>query len=102
MCDCGTNCDSIVCEWMEEYKALTESEIHTYAAEQEHNIEVIAALYVVLEDPKKVKDGQVAKNYQNYLLYIERESLLIKLDITIILLESYSFCSGLTTFCLIF
>lgn len=47
--------DILILDWMEEYDSLTESEIHTYAAEQEHNYEVMVALYIFLEDPNKSK-----------------------------------------------
>lgn len=51
--------DILVVDWMEEFDSLTESEIHTYAAEQEHNHEVMIALYVVLEEQHKLKTGNV-------------------------------------------
>lgn len=52
--------DILVLEWMEEFEALTESEIHTYATEQENNHEVIIALYVLLEEPQQSKKGNVS------------------------------------------
>lgn len=55
--------DILVLDWMEEFDSLTESEIHTYAAEQEHNIEVMLALYVVFEEQYKLKSGNVIVNY---------------------------------------
>lgn len=51
--------DILVLEWMEEFEALTESEIQTYAIEQENNHEVILALYVLLEEPQQSKRGHV-------------------------------------------
>lgn len=51
--------DSLVIEWMEEYSALTESETHTYAMEQEHNQEIMSALYVIFEDPSAFSGGYV-------------------------------------------
>lgn len=51
--------DILVMDWMEEFDSLTESEIHTYATEQEHNHEVMLALYVVLEEQQKLKSGNV-------------------------------------------
>ncbi|XP_044751893.1 hyccin [Coccinella septempunctata] len=45
----------LVLEWMEEFEALTESEIHTYSAEQEHNHEIMIALFDVLSEPSKYK-----------------------------------------------
>lgn len=59
--------DVLVAEWMEEFDSLTESEIHTYATEQEHNIEVMLALYVVLEDHTKLKTGNVILVLKCYL-----------------------------------
>lgn len=53
--------DILVMDWMEEFDSLTESEIHTYATEQEHNHEVMIALYVVLEEQQKLKNGNVCK-----------------------------------------
>lgn len=50
--------DILVMDWMEEFDSLTESEIHTYSTEQEHNHEVMLALYVVLEEQKS-KSGNV-------------------------------------------
>lgn len=47
--------ESLVTEWMEEFEALTESEIQTYAAEQEHNLEIMIALFDVLSEPTKYK-----------------------------------------------
>ncbi|KAK9870712.1 hypothetical protein WA026_008283 [Henosepilachna vigintioctopunctata] len=47
--------DILVSEWMEEFEALTESEIHTYSAEQEHNHEIMIALFDVLSEPNKYK-----------------------------------------------
>ncbi|XP_017772458.1 PREDICTED: hyccin [Nicrophorus vespilloides] len=42
--------DVLVVDWIEEFEALTESEIHTYAAEQEHNHEVSIALHTIFEE----------------------------------------------------
>lgn len=47
--------DILVAEWMEEFDSLTESEIHTYATEQENNHEVMIALFVVLEEQCRQK-----------------------------------------------
>lgn len=52
--------DILVLDWMEEFDSLTESEIHTYATEQEHNHEVMIALYVVLEEQHRLKSGNVS------------------------------------------
>lgn len=52
--------DILIMDWMEEFDSLTESEIHTYSTEQEHNHEVMLALYVVLEDQQKLKSGNVS------------------------------------------
>lgn len=42
--------DILVNEWVEEYEALTESEIGTYAMEQDNNQEVKIAVYNILEE----------------------------------------------------
>lgn len=51
--------DLLVSDWTEEFDALTESEIHTYAAEQEHNHEVMLALYIVFDEPQFYKNDQL-------------------------------------------
>lgn len=43
--------DVLVTDWIEEYEALTESEIITYAGELEHKDEVIESLHAVFTDP---------------------------------------------------
>lgn len=45
--------DVLILEWIEEYDSLTESEIHTYALEQQHNCEVTVALFLLMDDPEK-------------------------------------------------
>lgn len=57
--------DILVMDWMEEFDSLTESEIHTYATEQEHNHEVMLALYVVLEEQQKLKNSNVRCRFFN-------------------------------------
>lgn len=52
--------DVLVRDWMEEFDSLTESEIPTYSTEQEHNHEVMIALYDVLSDPSKYKTDHVS------------------------------------------
>nr|CAI5829524.1 unnamed protein product [Callosobruchus analis] len=47
--------ESLVLEWLDEFESLTESEIHTYSTEQEHNHEVMIALYSILHEPHKYK-----------------------------------------------
>lgn len=51
---------TIVFEWIDEFESLIESEIHTYATEQEHNQEVIVALYNILSEPQKYKSENVS------------------------------------------
>lgn len=51
--------DVLVADWMEEFESLTESEIHTYSTEQEHNHEVMIAIYNVLAEPAKYKTDHV-------------------------------------------
>ncbi|KRT81988.1 hypothetical protein AMK59_5248 [Oryctes borbonicus] len=60
--------DILVLEWMEEFEALTESEINTYAIEQENNHEVIIALYVLLEEPQQSKRGSIIEKICMQLL----------------------------------
>ncbi|GJQ69798.1 hypothetical protein Trydic_g22356 [Trypoxylus dichotomus] len=60
--------DILVLEWMEEFEALTESEINTYATEQENNHEVIIALYVLLEEPQQTKRGSIIEKICKQLL----------------------------------
>ncbi|VEN49819.1 unnamed protein product [Callosobruchus maculatus] len=47
--------ENLVLEWLDEFESLTESEIHTYSTEQEHNHEVMIALYSILHEPHKYK-----------------------------------------------
>ncbi|XP_063901568.1 hyccin [Zophobas morio] len=47
--------DILILDWMEEFESLTESEIHTYSSEQEHNHEVMVALYDILTEPYRYK-----------------------------------------------
>lgn len=47
--------DVLVLDWMEEFESLTESDMHTYSTEQEHNHEVMCALYDILAEPHKYK-----------------------------------------------
>lgn len=60
--------DILVLEWMEEFEALTESEITTYATEQENNHEVIIALYVLLEEPQQSKRSTVSFQQLGFLV----------------------------------
>ncbi|CAH0556646.1 unnamed protein product [Brassicogethes aeneus] len=60
--------DVLVRDWMEEFDSLTESEIHTYSAEQEHNHEVMVALYDVLSEPQKYKSDNVIDGICSQLL----------------------------------
>lgn len=48
--------DVLILEWLEEYDSLAESEIHTYALEQEHNYEVMVALYMLMDEHEKFTD----------------------------------------------
>ena len=52
--------DILVSDWLEEFESLTESEIHTYSVEQEHNHEVMIALYGLLEEPQLNKNSDVS------------------------------------------
>lgn len=51
---------SLVLEWIDEFESLTESEIHTYATEQEHNHEISIALYSILAEPQRYKAENVS------------------------------------------
>lgn len=53
--------DVLVADWMEEFESLTESEIHTYSTEQEHNHEVMIAIYNILSEPAKFKAENVSR-----------------------------------------
>ncbi|XP_030763184.1 hyccin [Sitophilus oryzae] len=63
---------TMVFEWMDEFESLTESEIHTYAAEQEHNHEVILALYNILAEPHKYKSDNLIDGICQQLLNFYR------------------------------
>lgn len=45
--------DILLSDWLEEYNSLSESEIRSYASEQEHNNEVVIALYTVFDEHVK-------------------------------------------------
>ncbi|XP_049822953.1 hyccin [Aethina tumida] len=60
--------DVLVRDWMEEFDSLTESEIPTYSTEQEHNHEVMIALYDVLSDPSKYKTDHIIDGICRQLL----------------------------------
>ncbi|CAG9859574.1 unnamed protein product [Phyllotreta striolata] len=72
--------DTLVLDWLDEFESLTESEIHTYANEQQHNHEVMIALYNVLAEPQKYKsdnliDGicqQLLNFYRSGEIYLKR------------------------------
>lgn len=52
--------DALVLDWLDEFESLTESEIHTYSSEQEHNHEVMLALYSVISEPYKYNSDNVS------------------------------------------
>ncbi|KAL1514188.1 hypothetical protein ABEB36_003484 [Hypothenemus hampei] len=58
----------LVFDWIDEFESLTESEIHTYSTEQEHNHEVIIALYNILLEPQKYKSDNVIYSICQQLL----------------------------------
>lgn len=62
--------DQLVREWIEDYSSLTESEIHTYATELEHNQEVMSAIYVVLEEPASFSGGFVSVSFLCFKAFI--------------------------------
>ncbi|XP_060517006.1 hyccin [Cylas formicarius] len=63
---------ALVFEWMDEFESLTESEIHTYSTEQEHNYEVMVALYNVLTEPHKYKSDNLIDGVCQQLLNFYR------------------------------
>ncbi|XP_066254888.1 hyccin [Euwallacea similis] len=63
---------TIVFEWIDEFESLTESEIHTYSTEQEHNHEVIIALYNILSEPHKYKSDNLIEGICQQLLNFYR------------------------------
>lgn len=64
--------DNLVLDWLDEFEALTESEIHTYSTEQEHNHEVMIALYHVLSEPQKYKSDHLIDGICQQLLNFYR------------------------------
>ncbi|CAH1117440.1 unnamed protein product [Phaedon cochleariae] len=64
--------DLLVLEWLDEFESLTESEIHTYSNEQEHNHEVMIALYNVLSEPQKCKSDHLVDGVCQQLLNFYR------------------------------
>lgn len=53
----------LLMDWLEEYNSLSESEIRSYATEQEHNNEVVIALYTVFDE--NTKFSHVSNTEQN-------------------------------------
>lgn len=64
--------DALVLDWLDEFESLTESEIHTYSTEQEHNHEVMIALYNVLSEPHKYKSDNLIDGICQQLLNFYR------------------------------
>ncbi|CAH1115681.1 unnamed protein product [Psylliodes chrysocephalus] len=64
--------DNLVLDWLDEFEALTESEIHTYSSEQENNHEVMIALYNVLSEPQKYKSDHLIDGICQQLLNFYR------------------------------
>ncbi|CAG9836724.1 unnamed protein product [Diabrotica balteata] len=64
--------DNLVLDWLDEFESLTESEIHTYSSEQEHNHEVMIALYNVLAEPHKYKSDHLIEGICQQLLNFYR------------------------------
>lgn len=63
---------TLILEWMDEYESLTESEIHTYSTEQEHNHEIMIALYNILAEPQKYKTDNLIDGICQQLLNFYR------------------------------
>lgn len=51
----------LVMEWLEEYNALSESEIRSYASEQVHNNEIVISLYTVFDEHVKYSQVNTAR-----------------------------------------
>ncbi|KAJ8917409.1 hypothetical protein NQ315_005455, partial [Exocentrus adspersus] len=64
--------DTLVLDWLDEFESLTESEIHTYSTEQEHNHEVMLALYNILSEPQKYKSDNLIDGICQQLLNFYR------------------------------
>ncbi|XP_023012705.2 PI4KA lipid kinase complex subunit hyccin isoform X1 [Leptinotarsa decemlineata] len=64
--------DILVLDWLDEFESLTESEIHMYSIEQEHNHEVMMALYSVLSEPQKFKSDNLIDGICQQLLNFYR------------------------------
>lgn len=59
--------EALVLEWLEEYNALSESEIRSYAAEQVHNTEIVLSLYNVFDE--HLKYSQVSFTFNMFTLF---------------------------------
>lgn len=64
--------DALVLEWLDEYESLTESEIHTFSTEQQHNHEIMMALYAVLSEPQRYKSDNLIDGICQQLLNFYR------------------------------
>lgn len=52
----GGMTEHTVHEWLVDYSALSPVEVHSFASSLEHNQEVVAALYTVLEERNKYQE----------------------------------------------
>jgi hypothetical protein len=48
--------EHVVHEWLVDYSALSPVEVHSFASSLEHNQEVVAALYTVLEERNRYQE----------------------------------------------
>lgn len=60
----------LLMDWLEEFNSLSESEIRSYATEQEHNNEVVIALYTVFDEHVKYLHVSCSFFYQSCHLHL--------------------------------
>nr|CAD7263797.1 unnamed protein product [Timema shepardi] len=53
---CDGMTESVVHEWLADYGSLSPVEVHSFASSLEHDQEVVAAIYNVLEERSKYQD----------------------------------------------
>lgn len=53
---CDGMTEHVVHEWLADYSALSPVEVHSFASSLEHDQEVVAALYTVLEERSKYQE----------------------------------------------
>jgi hypothetical protein len=53
---CDRMTEHVVHEWLADYRALSPVEVHSFASSLEHDQEVVAALFTVLEERNKYQE----------------------------------------------